>query len=796
MKSLANILFFSFVTNLKLRQKRTRPKLSAPGGIFGFMAVSVVWLILGGCNPTKNLTEGQYLLNKNSIKSNRSELNDDLSTLTKQKPNRRILGIFRFHLGVYNLVNQSENKIPKNRYQRFTKKTREWIKETIGEEPVILDSLATLKSVKQMELYLHNKGYFNAVVKDSTRLKNKKAKVSYHIETAQAYTIRNISRESKDSLIHAILTGEQHLSLLKSGDNYDVGVLQKERDRFTNDLKNRGYYFFNKEYVYFKIDSSLKSHQVDIVMGVRIQNENSKSLKEEMHHVYKINNVYIQPDYNPRTLENIPTDTLVHKNYYFVSYSKELQYKPDILLQKIFIKKDSVFKSLHLENSYRGLSDLGVFKFTNIRFEEVKDSGSYKLNCIIHLTPAAKESFSLETEGTHNGGILGVAGNITFRNKNTFKGAELFEFKLRGAMEATKSYSENNDRIFNTLRVGPELSLNFQKFLLPFKFKNQSKFLNSQTTIPVSYNYERRPDYNRSSTNISLNYNWRQSTVVSHSITPIEISKVNVEKDAIFEKKLQDLNDPLISNSYRTHLTTVTRYTLFINNQDINKKTDFSFFRFSTEFSGNILRTANNILNSPISNNSYKVLGVNYSQYIRPEFDYRYYYVLNPYNTLVYRTYFGVGWAYKNSTSLPVEKLFFAGGANDIRGWQARTLGPGSYRAPVNSIDQNGDFKLEANLEYRFYVFKILEGAAFIDAGNVWALNDSSRQGSQLGSNFLSEIAIAGGLGARLNFTFFIFRLDAGIKIKDPSKDPDHRYIYQNTKIKDINWNLGIGYPF
>ncbi len=771
MKSLANILFFSFV-------------------------LSIFW----GCNPTKNIGKHQYLLNKNSIKSNKSELKEDLSTLTKQKPNRKILGVFRFHLGIYNLVNTTKTSEPKNGYQRFTKKAKEWIKRTIGEEPVIYDSLATLKSLGQMELYMHNKGYFNAVVKDSAVFKNKKANVYYYIKTENAYTIRTITRESKDSLINAILNTEQDLSLIKSGNNYDASLLQKERERFANDLKNRGYYFFNKEYIYFKIDSALHSHQVDIVMGVRVQNENATPLKEEMHHVYKIDDIYIQPDYNPRTLENIPTDTLLYKDNYFVSYNKTLQYKPDILLQKIYIKKGEIFKSSYLENSYRGLSDLGVFKFTNIHFEQVKDTTLYRLNCFIQLTPSAKESFTIETEGTHNGGILGVAGNITFRNKNTFKGAELFEFKLKGALEAQKSNNDNqnNQTLFNTIRVGPEVSLNFQKFLLPFYFSRQSKYLSPRTTIPVSYNYEKRPGYNRTNTNISLNYNWRKNTFISKSFTLVEISKVNVEKDASFEEKLQKLNDPLISNSYQTHLTTISRYTFFYNNQNVNKKSDFTFFRFSTEFSGNILRGINTyILKSPIDNNSYKILGVNYSQFIRPEFDYRYYHVLNQYNTFVYRIYTGVGYAYMNSTSLPVEKLFFAGGASDIRGWQARTLGPGSYRAPANSIDQNGDLKLEGNLEYRFYLFKILEGAAFVDAGNIWALNQSKLAGSEFAkSTFLNEIAIAGGLGARFNFTFFIFRLDGGIKIKDPSKDINNRYVYQNTKLKDINWNIGIGYPF
>ncbi len=789
----------SFVNKLKSDSDRMRYRASRRIHFSGLLSLSFILFIFCACNPTKHIGEKQYLLNKNVIVSNKPEFNEDLYVLIKQKPNRRIIGLFRFHLGIYNLFYSSNVETSKHWYVRAVRNSKKWIKTTIGEEPVLLDSLATRKSVNQLNIYLHNKGYFNASVKDTVHFKRKKAKVIYTIKTGTPYTIRNISRESKDTLINIFLQSEKNQSLLKSGENYDVEVLQKERDRFTKELKNKGYYFFNKEYIYYKIDSSLNSQQVDITLGVRVLNENSKTQKEEYHHAFKINAVYIQPDFNPRNLDNQPKDTLIFKNNYFVSFSKELQYKPDILLQKIFIRQDEYFKSDNLDKTYRGLSDLGVFKFTNIRFEEVKDTTAYRLNCFIQLSPSAKESFTIETEGTYNDPNLGVAGNITFRNKNTFKGAELFEFKLRGALEAQKSPNndQTNDQVFNTLRVGPEASLNFQKFLLPFKLPKRWEYMNPRTSIPVSYNYERRPGYDRSSTNISLSYNWRSSVNSSYSITPVEINKVNVDKLPEFELKLKELNDPFITSSYQTHLTTISRFTYFYNNQDITVKKDFMYFRFNMEFSGNILRKINILLDSPIENNSYKVFGVNYSQFLRPEFDVRFYKVYNPYNTLVYRIYSGIGYAYQNATSLPVEKLFFAGGASDIRGWAARTLGPGSYKAPANSIDQNGDFKIETNLEYRFYILKILEGAAFIDAGNIWGLNNSSRPGSRLNEKtFLDEIAIATGLGARFNFSFFIFRVDGGIKVKDPSKDIDNRYVLKNTKIKDINWNIGIGYPF
>jgi outer membrane protein assembly factor BamA len=766
--------------------------------ILSFLCVLLIW---GGCNPTVNLSKSQSLLVKNTINSDKPEFNDDLRTIIKQHPNKKLLGLFRFQLGVYNLVTNTKPVSDTGKVRRWAR-VKNWIRKTIGEEPVIYDSLATHRSMKQMQLFLYNKGFFNAMVKDSVSIRKKKAKVHYFVKTATPYTIRNITIESKDSAIKKLLQNETGF-LLKTDDRYDASLLQKEREQFTLELKNVGYYFFSKEFIYFKIDSSLNSHQVDIVMGVRIINENSKTAKESIHHTYKINQIYIQEDFKVSNLD-VPKDTIVLKEVSFISYSKELPFKPDIILQKVYITEGDLYRNSELDKTYRGLSDLGVFKFTNIRFEEVKDSNAHMLNCYILLTPSAKESFSIESEGTYNAPNLGVAGNIAFRNKNLFRGAELFEFKLKGALEAQKTAAANPDdapSLFNTIRVGPEASLNFQNFLLPFKI-NTKRYLNPRTTIPVSYNYEKRPLYNRATTNISINYSWNAGRFKSHAITPIEVSKIDVEKSLLFEEKLKILKDPFISNSYRTHLTTISRYTFFFNNQNINKKVDFVFFRFNTEFSGNILRGINGLLNSPKEYNnvggySYKIFGVNYSQFIRPEFDFRYYKVFTSHNTLVYRVYSGLGLAYGNSSSLPIEKLFFAGGASDIRGWSARTLGPGSYQAPVNSIDQNGDLKLEANLEYRFYLLKLLEGAAFIDAGNIWAINDSARPGSQFYKDkFLDQVAIAGGLGARFNFTFFIFRIDAGVKMKDPSKEGSDRFVLRQTKVKDINWNIGIGYPF
>jgi surface antigen Omp85-like protein len=745
--------------------------------------------------------DSAILLNKNIIKVDNSSLKEGIAPIIKQKPNRKILGIFRFHLGVYNLANRGRST-----------KFKEWVKRTIGEEPVLLDTILTTRSAKQIKQYMENTGYFNAVVTDSINYISKhKANVIYYITTNAPYTIENISYSIKDTVIDSIVKVEKKNTLLHPGDNYDTGVIQKERERITAILKNNGFYFFNQQYIAFKIDSSLKSNKVNIYMTVSNPFENIKdtltSAKNQNHIRYSINKIFIRTDYNPLNIyETDSLDSLVYNHYIFLSSPGYLNYRPAPLVRNVFFKPGELYRLSDHENTYRALGDLGNFRFINIKFEidtQAIMSNENKLNCFILLTPLLKQSYKIELEGTHNGGNLGAAGNFIYSNKNTFRGAETLDLKLKTALEDLKNAPIEDDKkilVFNTYEFGPEAKLNIPRVISFLKLKNKSVI--SSTELTMSYNLQQRPEFFRRIADFSAGAIYKFSNNFRIQFYPAEVNFVSVKQDPAFQKKLEDIGDPALTSSYEDHLITDGRGSLIFSTQELNRTKNFIFMRFNLEAAGNSLR-AIKVLSDYLQghntkgDSSYSVLGNRYAQYIKPDADFRFYFVPDANNTVVYRIAGGIGLPYLNSRSLPFEKSFYAGGSNDLRAFFARTIGPGSYFQ--EQIQQTGEIKLNSNIEYRFDIFKILQGAFFVDAGNVWLTHDdSNRSGGRFDWNtFYKEIAIGAGYGFRFNFTFFVFRYDLGYKLRDPRLPENERWVYGNLHLfKGVTSNFGIGYPF
>ncbi len=456
----------------------------------------------------------------------------------------------------------------------------------------------------------------------------------------------------------------------------------------------------------------------------------------------------------------------------------------------------------------------------NVRFKETRGTKD-SLDCYIELSPVPKQSITVETEGTNTGGNLGVAGNLVYQNKNVFKGAEVFETKLRGGLEVQRLLDQQGGKSnidikkgipFNTLEFGPELSLYVPRFLLPIKV-NASKSSNPKTVFNVAYNFQQRPDFTRIINKISFGYTWRESPTKRHMINPVEISFVQVDLKPEFQSIINNSKNVFIRNSYLPHLVTDTRYTFVYNNQVFQKSSNYDYFRFNFESSGNILRALDNLLGSTKNaTGSYELFKVPYSQYLRANIDYRHYKQLAEHHQVVFRAAFGIGKTLKNLQALPFEKSFYGGGANGLRAWQIRSLGPGSYPGSSN-FDQIGDLQLEGNIEYRVKLLRQLNGALFVDGGNIWLINPGSgfTGGEFDGNQFYKEIALGTGIGARFDFSFFIIRLDLGIKLRDPQFNENERWViqhlfdsnwkvdYQNTHAHSysfLNFNLGIGYPF
>jgi outer membrane protein assembly factor BamA len=760
-------------------------------------------LFSSSCNVFKTIPEGQHLLDKNIIKTDRSEYNESVVAIFKQKPNRKILGIFRFHLGVYNLATLGKET-----------KFKKWVKEAIGEEPILLDTNLTFKSREQVKILFQNNGYFNASVIDSTVYKRKKARVYYKIKSGEPYKIRNIKYEIKDPSIRELILDDPTPSLIASGKNFSNTLLQNELNRVSVRLRNLGYFNFSAQYIYFDIDSSLNSNQVDLWMVVtnpqtRVK-DSVQTIEREIHQKSYVKEIFVEVDYDPiLTTSNNEKDTTYIENMVFISRGK-LQYSQNAkhLVEHIFIKKDSLYSQENFDLTYRRLSDLGIFRFINIRSEilEFNPSDSLvPLRCYILLSPQPRQEFKAEAEGTNNGGNFGIAGNLVYRNKNIFKGAETFTFKIKGGLEIQQNFGDTTYEatqqlaLFNAYEIGPEFTLTFPRGLWPFNITNPKKVSNPSTSISASFNTQNRPEYYRQLVNLSYFYTKKTTPYNRFYFYPAEINYLNVKLDPAFQLQLEKLQDPTIILGYSNQFIADGRISYLFNNQELGNRNKYFFFRANLEFAGNSIYLAKRIGGENIIDTlPSELFNVKFAQYFRPDFDLRFYKPVNFSNALaVFRIAMGFGLAYGNSIKLPFEKSFYAGGPNDIRAWRTRNLGPGS-NTKEDYFERFGDLKITTNLEYRFDIYRKLKGATFIDAGNIWLWKsfNNSTIGVFNTNTFMDQIAIGAGVGIRFDFTFFILRLDGAIQVRDPKQKLDERWVLGSKSFSDITYNFGIGYPF
>ncbi|RUT77820.1 BamA/TamA family outer membrane protein [Ancylomarina longa] len=775
-------------------------------------------LLLGtaSCSTTKYVGEKEYLLNKMVLKVDDKSINTgELKKNIKQKPNLKILGVWRFHLGLYNLSGRNENK-------GFNK----WLRR-IGEEPVVYEEFQAKRSLKQIEIYLRKKGYYNSVVRDSVLYKHKKAKIYYYVTANQPYRYRNIYHKvdelpyhflsesqnkqelSDTSNLRKYVAADSLSSNIKSGLKVDSDILNEERIRISKLLKNQAYFNFSREYIHFMMDSTNKDHQMDVFVGMKKPALSKATLK------YRINKLEIFTEYDSKlVLMNdlvylSELDTMEYENAEFV-FRKRMKIKPDVILSSILIKKGDLYNLNTVEQTYSRLQSLNQYKFVNVKFEEVHNTKSDSiglLDCIIQLTPFNRQSYSVELEGTNSSGNIGFAGNFNYQHKNIFGGAEIFDVQLSNARETVKS-SQQTD--FNSSEYGIETKMSIPKFLLPFfnaeKFR---KSYNPKTSFSLSYNYQQRPDYTRTIADASFGYFWKSSKYLRHTFNLVELNFVDVKN--LSDNFLGSINNLYIQNSFADHVIATSRYSLTYNDQNINLPGNYNYLRFNLEVAGNTLGAIDKVFgnsktidyddNGNIEGSYYDFFGIRYAQYIKSDIEYRFNHRINKANTMVYRLFFGLGYPYGNLKVLPFEKSYFSGGANGLRAWQVRSLGPGSYVSEDAIYPNNtADLKLEANMEYRFKLVWVLEGALFLDAGNIWAISKKDdRKGADFQLNrFYKEIALGTGFGTRIDLKFILFRIDLGLKLRDPSLEESKRWIiaHRPFRMNQLTFNIGIGYPF
>lgn len=699
---------------------------------------------------------------------------------------------------------------------------KRWVKRSFGDRLVLFDSVQMKASRTPMMIYMNNKGYFEPVISDTVLRRGSKVNIIYRVKAGRPYTIRNITYEIKDTLLGSFFLENKEASLIKEGIRYDSYLLDKERDRITLDLKNNGYFSFSKDYIRFKADSALNNHQMDVKMvinNVRVNAAGTKdSIAEINHPRYIINNIYIHPDIITTAQDTSRQDTLEVKYHFdrgdttlnrcYLVYRNKLWIKPSALTQALFLRNGQVYRLNDHNLTYKRLTNLPINRFVNISYDlpdagQMKFGGKSLLNSTIRITRAPVNVFSVDAEGTISSGYLGLGSSVTYNNRNIFRGGETFSIKVKGLMQNQPSLDNSTVKkflFFNTYETGTEVGLDFPRLLIPFPIKRVDLYTRPKTAISVGYNFQQEPSYKRYIFNASFGYEWSKNEQNRFIFSPLVINSVSIFKDSIFTAKLDSINDSRLTSQYTNHLISAMRFSYIFNTQKLSLDKNFIFIRWNLEPAGNLMYLFYKGFGGPMNTEGqHTFIGIPFAQYIRTDIDFRKNFALANDQNLVFRTLLGIGIPYGNSTALPFEKGFYAGGSNDMRGWAIRSLGPGTYQTVTSNYNNVGDLIIEGNLEYRFTVYGSLLGALFTDAGNVWLLHENAvfPGGEFRSSQFLKQIGIDAGLGFRWDFGFFIFRIDGALKVKNPAKPSNQNWTdFTKLHLSDVIWNFGIGYPF
>ncbi len=773
----------------------------------------VATVAFSSCSVNKFIPPDKKLLKKYSIKytdkKNDAIDNSEVKAYLRPKPNGHFLSVY-YSLYLYYLSKAHPTKFYK------------WLNNKLGEEPVYTEDIDPEKQALKMQRFLKNSGFFDTRIEYEMIDGNKKTKVEFIINTGKPYLIDTITYDIPDTLIRRFVFKNIKNSLIKKGDIYNAYTLDDERSRVTSDLQDVGYYYFNNSYITYEIDSNFNNRRLSVKMNI-----NNRKLPDPAvlgnfielpHDRYFIKKVEIIPDYNPVKYDQYKPfqhiikkyeDSITAYNYTYLCHVPSPRFKLNSFDQSIMVKPGKPYSKKEVQETYRRLFSYPIIKTATISFDTAgvngNDTSDIKyLNSKIQISTGRLNFYSIEGVLTNSSGDPGVRGNLVIANKNIFRRAEVLRIRLNGGFEA-QSISGNdttgavNDAgFFNTFEAGIDASFIFPRFISPIAFRKFRQKYHPTTSIVFGFNYMVRPNYSRNSTNFLLNYQWRKNRKLHFIVSAANINYVNVSPTPEFQDILDQETNQRLKEQYSDHLIAGINISMVYDNQKIKSSTSFDYIRLDFETSGNLLYGIGSIFQANKNQEGfYEILGVRYSQYARINLDYRHYFHLyNPDNIIAFRGLAGVGIPYLNSNEIPYEKSFYAGGANDMRGWRFRTLGPGGFSNPDNN-ERSGDIQLETNIEYRFNIYNFLKGAFFTDIGNIWSYNADNYPDGQFKFNtFYKQLAMDVGVGIRFDFTYFIFRLDAGIPIVDPGFPKGEQWRFNYLKFSDFVVNFGIGYPF
>ncbi len=742
------------------------------GILLGFL------LLLCSCSSKRHLAEGEYLLDKISVTSDTTKLHTSmLSGYLLQQPNSRWASLFKLPLGIYVMSSPNSN----SSFQRFLRR--------MGEAPVVYDSLQAERGRIRMQDALFNMGYLHANISRKEIYKDHKVHLCYNLHPGKRYYVDSIAIQVRNTAVAKEIYRIKDATLMHKGMPFDANTLNQERSRITNHLANNGYYAFNRDFIHFDADTSSKSQNVHLRMVV---------------------SDYIDPTNNT---------THPHRKYKIgdVNFSYDRSGGSPIWLRNSVLKKScalipgQLYRESNLTDTYSKLNNLEAISATNVRLTTSKQDSSV-LDADIILIPARLNSVQLGLDGTNTAGDLGAAVSLTYQNRNVFHGSEVFTLKGRTAFEAIRGLKGYADQ--NYFEYSIEAGLQFPDFILPFLSNDIRRKYKADSELRVMYSSQDRPEFHRRVLTASWKYRWAPPTAkYQHRLDLLDINYVFMPwiSDTFYETYIAnpESRNAIIAYNYQNLFIVRLGYRYQYSSVGLN--TPMGLYgrngytlRIGAETAGNLLNGLCSLLDSKINEDGQRTLfDISFAQYAKFDFDICKSIRFSDRTSLAMHFALGVAYPYGNSDILPYEKRYFSGGANSVRGWSVRGLGPGSFTGHDGNIDfinQTGDIKLDMNVELRMHLFWKFDGAVFIDAGNIWTIRDYKEQpgGQFRWDTCWEQIAVSYGMGIRLNLDYFLLRFDAGMKAINPAyRDTKRHYplIYPNFG-RDFAFHFAVGLPF